>query len=66
MFDDKSLKTLEYDKILDMLASFAQAEGGKQLARDLRPFENVEDARHALQETEEADRILFEIGRAHV
>ena len=60
MFDDKSLKTLEYDKILDMLASFAQAEGGKQLARDLRPFENVEDARHALQETEEADRILFE------
>ncbi|MBO4554745.1 MAG: endonuclease MutS2 [Clostridia bacterium] len=60
MFDDKSLKTLEYDKILDMLAAFAQAEGGKQLAHDLRPFDNIEDARRALNETEEADRILFE------
>ncbi|MBR4800060.1 MAG: endonuclease MutS2 [Clostridia bacterium] len=60
MFDDKSLKTLEYDKILEMLAGFAQAEGGKDLARALRPFENIEDARHALAETEEADRILFE------
>ena len=60
MFDDKSLTTLEYPKILDMLAGFAQAEGGKELARSLRPFENIEDARHALNETEEADRILFE------
>ena len=60
MFDDKSLKTLEYDKILEMLATFAQSEGGKSLARSLRPFEKIEDARHALQETEEADRILFE------
>ena len=60
MFDDKSLTTLEYPKILEMLAGFAQAEGGKELARGLRPFENIEDARHALAETEEADRILFE------
>lgn len=60
MFDDKSLKTLEYDKILEMLATFAQSEGGKSLARALRPFEKIEDAQHALQETEEADRILFE------
>ncbi|MBQ3755144.1 MAG: endonuclease MutS2, partial [Clostridia bacterium] len=60
MFDDKSLTTLEYPKILDMLASFAQAEGGKELAKSLRPFEDIEEARHALCETEEADRILFE------
>lgn len=60
MFDDKSLTTLEYPKILEMLASFAQAEGGKELAKSLRPFENIEEARHALNETEEADRILFE------
>ena len=60
MFDDKSLNTLEYPKILDMLATFAQAEGGKERAKDLRPFEDIEDARHALAETEEADRILFE------
>ena len=31
MFDDKSLNTLEYGKILEMLAAHAQSEGGKAL-----------------------------------
>ena len=48
MFDDKSLNTLEYPKILEMLASFAQSEGGKELARNLKPFENIEDANRGL------------------
>jgi DNA mismatch repair protein MutS2 len=60
MIDIKSLKTLEYDKILDQLASFAQSQGGKAKARALTPFENYDEVVHSLDETEEAERTLFD------
>lgn len=60
MFDQKSLNTLEYPKILERLASFAQSQGGKVKARALVPYGNIAEANHALDETAEADRVLFE------
>lgn len=60
MFDQKSLTTLEYPKILDRLATFAQSQGGKKKASELVPYEKIADALHALDETAEADRVLFE------
>lgn len=60
MFDQKSLTTLEYPKILDRLAAFAQSQGGKKKASELVPYEKIADALHALNETAEADRVLFE------
>ena len=60
MFDTKSLKTLEYDKILDQLATYAQSQGGKDKARNLVPFEEYDEVLHSLAETEEADRTLFD------
>lgn len=60
MFDQKSLTTLEYPKILDRLAAFAQSQGGKQKARTLVPYEKIADATYALDETAEADKVLFE------
>ncbi len=60
MFDHKSLTTLEYPKILDRLATFAQSQGGKKKASELVPYEKIADALHALNETAEADRVLFE------
>lgn len=60
MFDQKSLTTLEYPKILDRLATFAQSQGGKKKASELVPYEKIADAVHALNETAEADRVLFE------
>lgn len=60
MFDQKSLTTLEYPKILDRLATFAQSQGGKKKASKLVPYEKIADALHALNETAEADRVLFE------
>lgn len=60
MFDQKSLTTLEYLKILDRLATFAQSQGGKKKASELVPYEKIADALHALNETAEADRVLFE------
>lgn len=60
MFGQKSLTTLEYPKILDRLATFAQSQGGKKKASELAPYEKIADALHALNETAEADRVLFE------
>lgn len=60
MFDQKSLTTLEYPKILDRLAAFAQSQGGKQKARTLVPYEKIADATYVLDETAEADKVLFE------
>lgn len=60
MFDNKSLNTLEYPKILSELAAFAQSEGGREKARSLVPFEDIDSATRALDETAEADRVLYE------
>lgn len=60
MFDDKSLNTLEYGKILEMLAARAQSEGGKAACRGLRPVGVRTEAELALDMTAEADRTLFE------
>lgn len=60
MFDAKSLNTLEYPKILADLANFAQSQGGKDKARALVPFTCLRDAENALDETGEADKVLFE------
>lgn len=60
MFDEKSLKTLEYPQILARLSDFAQSQGGKKKARSLVPFETISEADDALCETAEADKALFE------
>ena len=61
MFDDKSLKTLEYDVILAKLATLAQSPGGKALALELRPIYDIAQAQFMLDCTAEADHILFDL-----
>lgn len=60
MFDEKSLKTLEYDKILFLLAEHAQSTGGKAKAFSLTPCVSLGEASFALDLTAEADRTLFD------
>lgn len=60
MFDTKSLTTLEFPKILEELSHFAQSKGAKDNAYKLVPFDDVKECNHALDETSEADRVLFE------
>lgn len=60
MFDAKSLTTLEYPKILAELSGFAQSVGGKDKAGSLIPYTSMTEIEHALAETAEADRVLFE------
>ncbi|MCI7583908.1 MAG: endonuclease MutS2 [Christensenellaceae bacterium] len=57
---EKALKTLEFDKILDMLKCNVSSERAREIIDGIRPTEIADDARALLSETEEADRILYE------
>lgn len=61
MFDEKSLKTLEYDVILEKLASLCQSKSAKELAIKLNPVFDIAQAQLMLDFTAEADHILFDL-----
>ncbi|MEG1510106.1 MAG: endonuclease MutS2, partial [Clostridia bacterium] len=60
MIIEKTLKTLEYDKILEMLAKFAGSSVAKTKILQLKPTSIFEDVERMLKETAEADKILYE------
>jgi DNA mismatch repair protein MutS2 len=67
--DEKTLVTLEYPKILERLAGYASFAISADLARAMRPFDSLEEARHRLAFTTEARRLIevddgFTIGGA--
>jgi len=55
---EKSLKTLEYDKILERLAGFAKLEQSSNLCLNAKPFDNIVQIRDELTYTKEAKCIL--------
>lgn len=57
--EEKTLHTLEYDKILERLAGYAAFEVSKEKIRALRPSSDLHTARKRLAETSEA-RLLIE------
>lgn len=61
--NEKALKTLEYNKIIEMLAQEASSELGRRLCRSLKPMSSLEDIRRAQQETSDAlSRIIKQGG----
>lgn len=52
--NDKVLKTLEYDKIRDMVMEYALSPIGKEAVRNLVPMTDLKDIRQALTETSDA------------
>ena len=66
--NNKALKTLEYNKITDRLASHASSEPGIKLCRELQPMMDMDEINSALKQTSDAVSRIFrhEIGRAHV
>ncbi|MCR5744089.1 MAG: endonuclease MutS2 [Lachnospiraceae bacterium] len=50
----KALKTLEYNKIVDLLVTYAQSEPGKELCRNLLPSDNLEEIRTLQTQTSDA------------
>ena len=60
--DVKTLKTLEYDKVMNIVANYAVLKNSKRLLADMRPFSDVESVRLSLDKTEEAYKLLFDYG----
>lgn len=58
----KALKTLEYYKIIDTLASHATSMAGKELCKNLVPFDNIEEIEQNQKETSDALSRIFEKG----
>jgi len=56
--DDKTLLTLEFPKILERLAAYTAFTGSAEMARNLHPTYDIEEARQRLAETSEAVHLL--------
>ncbi len=56
--DEKTLQTLEFDKVLARLASYSAFSASIELAHALRPVRDVETARRLMHETSEAQHLL--------
>lgn len=55
---EKSFKTLEYDKILSILASFARTQQSKELCLNLLPENNFDEIKENLRCTREAKKLI--------
>lgn len=60
--NQKVLKTLEYDKIIQMLVEKADSEPAKKLCGELVPSTNLEEIRQNQRETKDALGRLFKLG----
>ena len=60
--DDRTLKVLEYNKIIDMLAEHTVSNLGREIVLALRPGNNIYEIKEWLQETSEAVEILLKKG----
>lgn len=60
MIESKSLKTLEYSKILSSVASCAYSSCAQEYIMKLTPSVNVEEVKTLLMQTYEADKLLYE------
>ena len=54
----RTLRVLEYTKVLERVAAYCSFSGGEELARALLPSDDLETVRDRLAETAEASRLL--------
>lgn len=59
---EKALKVLEFNKILDRLASYTESETVKKRIIEIKPFTELEDAKNAQRETTEAMITSLKLG----
>lgn len=58
----KVLKTLEYNKIIEQLVTYAASESGKRLCRELLPSTDIREIEHMQQQTKDALTRIFTKG----
>lgn len=56
--DERTLRVLEYNKIIEMLAGFTQSDSGRELALQLKPISDINKIKEWQQETAEAESII--------
>lgn len=61
--NEKTLKVLEYFKIIDILSEHASSSLGKERILALRPITKITKMQEALQETSETIKIILQKGR---
>lgn len=64
--EHKSLKTLEFDKILEMLAELAKNDAAKTIALGLEPTNNIRAVEQTLDETDAAVQLLLKFGSPEI
>lgn len=62
IMNEKVLRTLEYNKIIDMLAEKASSELGRKLCAELKPFTDLSEITEAQTQTGDALSRLFKKG----
>lgn len=60
--NDKVLRILEYNKIIERLCDHATSEPGRRLCRELSPMTKISDISLAQDETEDALSYIFRKG----
>lgn len=60
--NEKSLKTLEYEKVKNLLEEEAVSEVGKDMIRALRPSSNPSEVRSWVEDTDEGFRLIITKG----
>ena len=60
--NNRSFRVLEFDKIIEILSSYAISEPGKELCRSLKPVSDVEAVKVSLLETDDAVAFLARRG----
>ena len=64
--DKRSLKVLEYPKILEILKGHCVSEGAKERASSLVPYETVYEVERALGVTSEALNMMLRLSLIHI
>lgn len=60
--NEKTLKVLEYNKIIDLLVEKAESELGKKKVREIKPLTDMKEIEFHQRETEEAYTLLVKRG----
>ncbi len=63
---ERVLKTLEYDKILEMLAQRASCCVSRELVREMTPSPDFEEVERQLRLTAEAETLFYRTGRSPI
>ena len=62
ILNEKALRILEYNKIIEMLCESTVSGMGRDIAADLKPSNNLNEIKELLQETTEAVNLLLKKG----